>query len=200
LKLEVEVKLKISRSHILALMKRRGIRLKKVREVSQRDIFFDFSDLRLFKRGCGLRVRIEPSRVVLCYKGPKTSIMGEKARAEVEWELGGREEAFLEILEGVGVQNVSPPASLRDLLEMLKDAGLKETVRVEKLREEFLLPELGCKLCIDRVKGLGEFAELEGPACMRIVRDLGLERYIVRETYAEMVASSFLKSFRKSLH
>ncbi len=200
MKLEMEVKLKISRSRILDAVRKLRLKLEKMREVYQKDIFLDFSDLRMYRQGCGLRVRVEPGRVILCYKGPKETIAGRKTRMEIEWELGGREAEFHRILEEIGARYRNPPDSLKDLLEMLRDIGLKETVCVEKVREEYLLPSLGCKLCIDRVRGLGEFAELEGHRSLEVVKLLKLEPYVVEKTYAEMIASKNLKCSRESIY
>jgi len=135
--LEREVKLRCAsvseaRDAVLALGATpvRGRRL-------QEDSLLDTADEQLRRRRCVLRVRVEPGRSILTFKGPvQPSPM--KLREERETVIGDGEA----------------------LLRLLEELGYRVWFRYQKYREEF-----GCEdvmIALDETP-MGTFIEIEGP-------------------------------------
>jgi adenylate cyclase, class 2 len=100
------------------------------------DIILDTDDARLRDSRCALRVRVEPGRCFLTYKGPpQPSVM--KLREELETSVG----------DGVLI------------LTMLERLGFRVWFRSEKYREEFALADV--VVAIDETP-VGTFVEIEG--------------------------------------
>lgn len=102
----------------------------------QSDVVLDTHDARLRDSRCALRVRVEPDRCFLTYKGPpQPSAM--KLREELETSVG----------DGALV------------LAMLERLGYRVWFRSEKYREEFELADV--VIAIDETP-IGTFIEIEG--------------------------------------
>jgi adenylate cyclase class 2 len=104
----------------------------------QSDALLDADDSRLRNNRCALRVRVEPDRCFLTYKGPpQSSTM--KVREELETVVG--DETLV--------------------LAMLDRLGFRVWFRYEKFREEFSLSEV--IVAVDETP-VGTFVEIEGTA------------------------------------
>jgi adenylate cyclase, class 2 len=102
----------------------------------QEDCLLDTRDRNLGERHCVLRVRIEPGRTLLTFKGPlQPSAM--KLRSELETEAGDSD-ALLRILEAL---------------------GFRVSFRYQKYREEFTKHD--AVVAIDETP-VGVFVEIEG--------------------------------------
>jgi len=102
----------------------------------QADVLLDTGEGDLRQRRCALRVRDEPDRSLVTFKGP-TQASRMKLRQEIE----------------TGVENA------RALLRMLEELGFRAWFRYEKYREEFQLPDT--IVALDETP-IGTFVELEG--------------------------------------
>jgi adenylate cyclase class 2 len=132
---EVELKAEISSGEEMAqrIIAAGGRRL---REVSQEDLYFRHPCRDLKGRDEALRLRREGGSCVLTFKGRRTG-SGMKAREEIEARVDG------------GVEAVS----------ILKRLGFEEAVVVHKKRSVYALE--GAEISIDSVVGLGVFVEIE---------------------------------------
>jgi adenylate cyclase class 2 len=102
----------------------------------QADVLLDTEEGSLRIRRCALRVRKEPDRNVVTFKGPmQASRM--KLRQEIETTV----------------------ADLPALLRLLEELGFRAWFRYEKYREEFQLPDT--IVAVDETP-IGTFVELEG--------------------------------------
>lgn len=169
---EVEVKVRVAdagavRARLMALGATPGPRMAEVNRL------FDWSDGRLRRDDCGLRLREERplagegQRARLTWKGPRQrGPGGVKSREELECDVG----------EG---------ATLAGILSRL---GLAETVRYDKRREAWQLA--GCEVVLDELPRLGWFVEIEGPdaaAVQALQERLGLPAAdAVGESYPEL--------------
>ena len=107
---------------------------------------------------------------------------GVKSRVELEGPPGSSEAA--RALEAAGLDPASDPEGA------IASAGLIPLAVVRKVRVPVSLEGLRSRAYLDRVDGLGEFVEIEGPAdeVRGLLRRLGLEERAVPQTYAEMLA------------
>ncbi len=104
----------------------------------QEDALLDTPDDRLHKRRCVLRVRMEPGKSLLTFKGPvQPSDM--KLREELETFVGDGDL----------------------LLRVLEELGYRVWFRYQKYREEFALDEV--IVAVDETP-VGTFVEIEGSA------------------------------------
>ena len=102
----------------------------------QEDCLLDTRDRSLIERECVLRVRIEPGRTLLTFKGPlQRSLM--KMREELETEAGDS----------------------AVLLRILEELGFRVSFRYQKYREEFAITD--AIVTIDETP-VGVFVEIEG--------------------------------------
>ena len=167
---EIEAKIRVERREdFIEKLEQLGAAFQKA--VTQQDTFFDEPDRRLLRDDCGLRLRIESETAqsggVLSFKGARQE--GQyKRRREIEFTVGDI-------------------AAARQLLEAL---GFEATMVVEKNRRIYQLDE--CLVCLDRVKNLGDFIEIEGPTEQSIAQvqtQLGLAREThIKDSYAIMLA------------
>ncbi len=180
--LEEEAKLRVSHREFLSLLDGAGIRYQVGQPLEQRDLFYDFPDGRLARADVALRIRVEPGRTLITYKGPRVYSGGVKTRLELEGEPGFPE--ALEALRAVGIQ-----PECGDVEKSLRLAGLIPIVEVRKVRTPLLLEGSDLHIYLDRVEGLGEFVEVEGPKekVREFIVKLNLVDRSVRETYAEML-------------
>jgi adenylate cyclase class 2 len=167
---EIEAKIKVENlDEFIVKLEQLGAEFQK--KVVQKDTFFDEPEGRLLHDDCGLRLRAQSeganSRGSLCFKGARQE--GQyKRRREIEFEVGDIAEAQ----------------------ELLKALGFVCTMVVEKHRQVYRLHD--CEVCLDRVSGLGDFIEIEGPgetAISRVQAELGLgDSEHIRDSYAILLA------------
>lgn len=168
--LETEVKIRISAAQVPEL--RRRFRESDCPIVHARareeNYLFDFSDGRLQKQGCALRLRLFGEGGILTFKGVARPDPLFKTRPELESE-------------------VTDPASLRLILESL---GLAVSFKYEKYREIYrTATSRGTVfLCLDETP-VGTFVELEGPedGILESARRFGWESHqFIRKSYTEL--------------
>ncbi len=179
---EEEAKLRVSHGEFLEALDRVGISFSLGQPVEQVDTFYDYPDRRLTSRGVALRIRRSRGGVVVTYKGPMSFEGGVKSRVELEGPPGSIGAA--RALEAAGLSPTSDPE------RAIASAGLTPLVVVRKVRVPVSLEGLRSRAYLDRVDGLGEFVEIEGPAdeIRDLLRRLDLEGRAVPQTYAEMLA------------
>ncbi|WP_457548521.1 class IV adenylate cyclase [Archaeoglobus sp.] len=104
-------------------------------EVRERDFYFNHPCRDFLKTDEALRVR-KSERVFLTYKGPKID-KETKTREEIEVEIGDFDKA----------------------LEIMKKLGFRLVAEVIKVRRIYRIGD--ATICVDNVKDLGEFVEIE---------------------------------------
>jgi adenylate cyclase class 2 len=143
---------------------------KRKRRVEQLDQYYAHPCRDFAATDEALRIRREGKRCTLFYKGPKLDPMS-KSREEIASPLRSPE-SFIQILERLGFRLVSS---------------------VEKSRTVYLLDEV--EVSLDRVKGLGDFVELEvrgddleegRSRLIALMNELGLEKS-ERRSYLELL-------------
>ncbi len=179
---EEEAKLRVSHGEFLEALRRAGVSFRLGKPVEQVDTFYDYPDRRLTSRGVALRIRRSGGGVVITFKGPTSFEGGVKSRVELEGPPGSAEAA--RALEAAGLNPTSDPE------RAIVSGGLTPLVVVRKVRVPVRLEGLRSRAYLDRVDGLGEFVEVEGPAdeVRDLLRRLGLDERAVPQTYAEMLA------------
>lgn len=138
----------------------------------QHDCLLDFPDRRLSATGAALRVRLEPTRAWLTYKGPvlDTESSPMKVREEVESEV----------------------ANGAVVMKLLQSLGLDVWFRYEKDREEYTCE--GAVIALDDTP-IGTYVEIEGDeaAIVRVAALLG-------RTSDDYVRDSYRALFRSYCH
>lgn len=132
---EIEIKFKVDNlDKIMEIFTINNIKLSE--KLSQKDTIFvpDINDVANGEGKIFTRVRLENDRVQLTLKKQSSRVMQSK---EIEFEVSSFDSAY-------------------DFLETL---GLKEWVTVEKTR--ITAKYKGYNICMDRVKRLGDFVEIE---------------------------------------
>jgi len=139
--IEIETKIKVEKLDIYV---RRLQELTAIPEgkFSQKDQFYDRPDRKLLRNDCGLRLRQtfgdNINHAQLCYKGAREK--GKfKQRPEFEFAISEPDAAD----------------------QFLKALGYEPILIVEKQRQVWRLNQ--CEVCLDKVKELGSFVEIEGP-------------------------------------
>jgi adenylate cyclase class 2 len=137
----------------------------------QRDTYYRHPGRDFAHTDEALRIREEEGRSFITYKGPKLDA-DTKSREELEVPL------------------VDP----RDIGMLLLRLGFEPVAVVEKRRRGFLVGTL--EVCIDEVKGLGHFLEVEAKGCedleegkarvLELLDTLGLDR-MERKSYLELL-------------
>lgn len=162
---EIEVKLPVRKvAAIRAKLRAAGFRLISPR-TRERNQLYDFSDARLRRAGCAVRVRVAGRAVTLAFKGRRRTVAGMKARKEIETRVADAGAAGL-ILTALGLRPVSA---------------------YEKRRATFRRGRLIAT--VDETKA-GNFLELEGsPADIAVAaRELGYtESDYINRTYIELL-------------
>jgi adenylate cyclase, class 2 len=152
---ETEVKLRVRDARAL---KRRltemGFHPAQARHYESNQLF-DFSDLRLRRAGCLVRLRTAGGRAVLTFKGPAVKSARYKIRPEIETEVE----------DG------------KRLWQILESIGLEPTFRYEKYRTTYALTgdrNQGHDLVYDETP-IGNYLEIEGPQRWidQVARQLG---------------------------
>jgi adenylate cyclase class 2 len=148
------------------------------------DLILDYGDMRLLKEDSLLRIRKENGSLLITYKGPRRPSDIYKEREEIEGELGSEESALALKMAGVCINE-----DIKDekaLLEFLSSKGIEVRVVVEKHRVVMRLYPWKSLIFLDKVKGLGEYIEIEGDDCQEIAKFLNLKKF-VKESYAELI-------------
>ena len=167
--IEVEAKARCSPEIEEKIIKMGGRRLGAENHL---DLYFNSPQHHFAKTDEALRIRIKEEGARLTYKGPKLDSQ-TKSRREV-------------------TAKVDDPGSLE---EILKSLGFSVAAVVEKRRVKYALE--GATLCLDDVKGLGTFIEVELSAgdnwegaktqVLDIMSRLGLNE-LIRKSYLELLA------------
>jgi adenylate cyclase class 2 len=172
---EVEIKARARVEPLEAELKRRGAVFEKV--ARQADIYYNAPDHDFGVTDEAVRLRRQGSKTFLTYKGPKLDAKS-KTRKEVEVEVSDFEK-------------------MQDILLSL---GFRKTLDVVKERRMYQYR--GAEVCLDRIEGLGDFVELElqaestdditakRDALIALLRTLGVEGELIRESYLEMLLAS----------
>src|SRR5271169_6584556 len=175
---ETEIKLRVSSPHAI---KRRiqslGFVVTEPRHF-ERNVLFDFSDLRLRKSRSAIRLRQEGKRFLLTFKGPPLQSRDYKIRREIETEV----------------------ADGRRMKETLEALGLHAVFCYEKYRTTYASggkrsASRSGLLVLDETP-IGNFIELEGPRRWidRIASELGYNRdEYVTASYAALYQSKCLE-------
>ncbi|RLG41468.1 MAG: hypothetical protein DRO05_03865 [Thermoproteota archaeon] len=191
LHVEEEVKLRIQHNTFLDLLKRNGIGYSVIGSYLQRDLIFDFPDMRLLKSDQLLRVRLENNEIILTFKGKREFVGHSKKRIEIEGTIGS--ESALRALERIGIRVPSLPNDLSGIIRLLARKGLKVILEIVKKRTSLKLNGWNCRVHLDFVESLGEFVEIEGSDGNELVDVLQLSRRVVRKSYAEMLAGFLIE-------
>ncbi len=164
--IEVEVKVRVGDpGGFMKNLEKAGAEF--LKEESQRDVYLKHPCRDFHQSDEALRIREAEGRFLLTYKGPKVGGVG-KSREEVETEVG----------EGIA--------------EVLRKVGFEVADVVEKVRRVYRLGKV--TVCLDRVEGLGWFAEAEVRAgepsqeeeLLRLLRSMGGGES-VRLSYLELL-------------
>jgi len=158
--LEIEAKIKVKNLDTIA-RKLRRIGARFLHTVREQDLYFDSFDGKLLKTNCGLRLRKRKfqrstlkDHFFLTHKGPKRK-SAFKSRREIQ----------------VHIDNYD---AMKNILFKL---GYKKHITVNKLRQIWQLSK--CEICLDKVRGLGYFIEVEGPneiIISKVLYKLGLNK------------------------
>lgn len=181
---EREVKLKVSHSEFLDILRKKGIAFKILDTIEQEDLYLDTDSCDLLLSGRALRVRIVGNAVRIAYKGPREGGGIEKAREEIEGQIGSKE--CMEALLKVGIDGKCP-SNYGDLLAMLSKWGYVPKLIVWKMRTPLALEGFDVEVALDHVKDLGEFVEIEGEKAIDLVRLLGIACRAVIPSYADLI-------------
>jgi len=162
--LEVEIKTRIKIREIKKILDKLGAKF--IKEEEQRDIYFSHPLRDFGKTDEALRVREINGNYFLTYKGRKLD-PETKTREEIELKTE------------------------KEILELLKRLNFLVKGKVEKKRALYEYDDL--KVCLDKVKGLGEFLEIEGNSLkdkekmFKLLKKLNIERKnLIRKSYLEM--------------
>lgn len=162
--IEVEIKARIKIKEIKEILDK--LRAKFIKEEEQRDIYLSHPSRDFGKTDEALRVREIKDNYFLTYKGRKFDPQ-TKAREEIEVKTE------------------------KEIIELLKRLNFSIKGRVEKKRVLYEWNNL--KICLDKVKGLGEFLEIEGnnledkKKMFKLLKKLNIERKnLIRKSYLEM--------------
>jgi len=166
--LEVEIKAKIKIEGIEHKLSTLGAKL--LGEENQTDVYFSHPCRDFKKTDEALRVRKIKDEYFLTYKGPKLD-QETKTREEIQIKVNGQ------------------------ILELLKKLGFSRVKEVDKKRRIYEWDNL--RICLDRVKNLGEFLEIESKLwkdkrkIFELLKKLGIStRGLIRKSYLEMLISS----------
>jgi adenylate cyclase class 2 len=130
------------------------------------DHYFNAPDRDFAHTDEAVRLRRKGSANFITYKGPKQGLQG-KTRTEIEVPLA----------DGAAVA--------RDLVRFLEGLGYRSVAEVRKRRQIYRLDRSGfsVEVCLDEVRGLGKFAEIEIKAPLR---QLKAAQRVLTETAAAL--------------
>jgi len=133
--LEIEIKAPCSDLEALEI-RLKSLGARDFGRLFQDDVYYSHPSRDFGRTDEGLRLRVENDLTVVTYKGPKLDPRS-KTREELEISVGNAE-TFAKILERL---------------------GFKPVMRISKQRRIYGLR--GVSVCLDRVRGLGDFVEFE---------------------------------------
>jgi adenylate cyclase class 2 len=147
-------------------------------EVEQVDIYFNHPLRDFAQTDEALRIRRAEDKATFTYKGPK-----------IDSQTKTREELKVQLSDGDAMR------------EVLSKLGFLEVGTVKKVRKKYKLNEF--KVCLDDVKGLGSFVELEVEVSkddqdevsrlrdiiLKTMKEWGLEK-VERRSYLELLLES----------
>ena len=139
--------------------------------VHERDVYYNAPDRDFGKTDEALRLRYTEAGCVLTYKGPKVK----------DFRLKAREELNTGVESGPVIETI------------LVRLGYTRVTGVEKWREYFAYK--GASVCLDEVKGLGDFIEIEAPLGQKdpemfvrdIAHEIGVEGEPILASYLELL-------------
>jgi len=139
--------------------------------VHERDVYYNAPDRDFGKTDEALRLRYTEAGCVLTYKGPKVK----------DFRLKAREELNTGVESGKVIETI------------LVRLGYTRVAGVEKWREYF--DYKGASVCLDEVKGLGDFIEIEAPPGQKdpetfvreIGKEIGVEEEPILASYLELL-------------
>ncbi len=160
--LEVEIKARVSDPDKIR-RKLLNLEFKFKEKIHQIDYYYNHPCKDFKKTDEALRVRFSKGECTLTYKGRKIDNI-TKSREEITVKVDG------------------------DILTLLKRLGFTFVEKIEKVREIYEKDDL--KICIDRVKELGCFVEIESKRydvkkLFEVAKEIGVNEFI-RESYLEM--------------
>ncbi|MCD6471590.1 class IV adenylate cyclase [Candidatus Aerophobetes bacterium] len=162
---EVEVKANIEKEGVEKRLALLGIKL--IKREHQIDTYFDHSYYNFKKKDEALRVRETKNDLFLTYKGKKLD-EETKTRREIEIKVEGK------------------------IYSLLKILGFFEVEKVEKIRDFYQWNNL--KICLDKVKHLGEFLEIEGKRwkdkkkIFELLKKMNIKKEnLIRKSYLELL-------------
>jgi len=163
--LEVEIKAKVKIEGIERKLSTLGAKL--LGEENQRDVYFSHPCRDFKKTDEALRVRKIKDEYFLTYKGPKLD-QETKTREEIQIKVNGQ------------------------IFELLKKLGFSKVKEVDKKRRIYEWDNL--RICLDRVKNLGEFLEIESKLwkdkrkIFELLKKLDIStKRLIRKSYLEML-------------
>lgn len=177
---EIEIKLAVSNPHaLMRLIRHLGFRVCEKRRFESNRLY-DFADHRLRRSRSLLRIRQEPGRCTLTFKGPPINSRHYKMRGEIETQIESSGQ-----LEGIFVH-----------------CGLRQVFRYDKYRTTFARAgkRQEGKLEFDETP-IGNFIELEGPGAWidRVATDLGFPRKeYIKASYAALYFAWRRRTGRKA--
>lgn len=171
-KYEVEVKAEVDD---LAALEAKAVSLgfRLLRVEVHHDVYFTHPQRDFGATDEALRLRTRAGRTVLTYKGPKVD-GHTKTREEVEVEVSG------------------------DVTALLERLGFSPFITIDKVRRVLSREGDGTEVCLDDVKGLGTFVEIEcmsddveatREAVLGLAGLLGLDRMETR-SYLELILAA----------
>lgn len=173
--MEVEVKVKISEEEMKRLKDILEEKCRGMEELEMEDIYFSHPCYDFKERDEALRLRVERrgrgERAELTFKGRRIEERGVKAREEI---------------------NADVP-DWKKMLSILESLGFRKFATVKKVRTDFDCSSF--KVSLDRVEGLGTFAEIEGKEgcgaeCVEeALMSLGVRGEVEKKTYLELILS-----------
>lgn len=137
----------------------------------QIDLWLDTKDWRLRHEGKGLRIRRQNSSTVLTLKD-KQAYAEVREAEELEVRIDNFEKTF----------------------EIFKRSGFLVDMEIDKEREVW--KHGGVEVCLDKVKDLGTFLELEGPRedIERVIKELKLENLPrITKHYGQLIEERNIK-------
>lgn len=126
------------------------------------DVYFDTPDRRLFRNGAFLRIR-NNAIVEIKYNSDDQDIAHVQCSEEV-YDLPLSPANWSELVRQLRTWNVADNAQFTPDTQAsanLANLGLEELVTVEKQRTEYAYSHAEWIVCVDEVKNLGTFVELE---------------------------------------
>ena len=171
MKREIEAKVKVNNLKAMAV-KMWQVGALYLHTVGEQDIYFDDAHKTLLKSKCGLRLRKREKlkgkeEFFLTFKGPTGRSL-----------FKSREELQVQVDDFDMMKNI------------LRGLGYKGVLIVRKIRQIWKLGQ--CEICLDKVRGLGTFIEIEGPnekIIAKVLEKLGLDKTKhIPSGYARMLA------------